>query len=107
MTGRQAARSPEYAWLITTPLAVFALACALGFGFAHPDWYHAWRGGLIATVAIAIAGSAVLNVLIRRQNTHVTVTEIPLVLAIFFLPPTMVIIAATVGAIIARARGRQ
>src|ERR1700761_936516 len=103
MTGRQPARSPEYAWLITTPMAVFALACALGFGFLEPHWYDRWLGALAATAAIAIANGAILNVVVRRQHAQVVVTEIPLVLAIFFLPHVVVIIAATVGALIARA----
>jgi len=90
-------RSQEYVWLITGPLAAFAFICVVGFWAADPDWYHAWLGGLAALAGVAVAGVAVLNVLIRRQSATVVITEVPLVLAIYFLPPVMVILAVTGG----------
>ncbi|WP_412748331.1 EAL domain-containing protein [Krasilnikovia sp. M28-CT-15] len=99
-------RSPEYAWLITTPLAVFAFVCGLVFWISDPTWYQAWLGGLVALAGIVLAAVAVLNVLIRQQNTAVVLTEIPLVLAIGFLPPMMVLTVVTVGAVIAQLRAR-
>jgi len=88
-------------------MALFALGCIVGFAFLEPQWYRSWLGGLAALVGLAAANSAVLNVLVRRQNTFVIVTEIPLVLAIYFLPASMVIIAVTLGALVARARARM
>ena len=109
MTGRRPSprRSPEYAWLITTPLAALVFVCVLVFWVEDPDWYTAWLGGLAALAGVVVANIAVLNVLIRRQNTYVIVTEIPLVLAIYFLPPVMVIAAVTVGALITQLRARM
>src|SRR5690349_1183780 len=108
MTGRQPSprRSPEYAWLITAPLAAFALVCLVGFWIQEPGWYTAWLGGLAALAGLVIAHHAALNLLIRRQNTLVVVTEIPLVLAIYFLPPPMVLIVATLGALITQLQAR-
>jgi diguanylate cyclase (GGDEF)-like protein len=100
-------RSPEYAWLITTPLAAFVVACIVAFWIQDPDWYDDWLGGLAALVGLLIASIAVLNLLIRRQNTYVIVTEIPLVLAIYFLSPVMVICAVIVGALIAQMRAHM
>jgi diguanylate cyclase (GGDEF)-like protein len=109
MTGRRPSprRSPEYAWLITTPLAALVFICVLVFWVQDPRWYTDWLGGLAALAGLVIANIAVLNVLIRRQNTYVIVTEIPLVLAIYFLAPVMVIVAVALGALITQLRARM
>jgi diguanylate cyclase (GGDEF)-like protein len=109
MTGRRPSprRSPEYAWLITTPLAALVFICVLVFWVQDPRWYTDWLGGLAALAGLVIANIAVLNVLIRRQNTYVIVTEIPLVLAIYFLAPVMVIAAVALGALITQLRARM
>jgi diguanylate cyclase (GGDEF)-like protein len=109
MTGRRPSprRSPEYAWLITTPLAALVFVCVLVFWVQDPDWYTEWLGGLAALAGLVVANIAVLNVLIRRQNTYVIVTEIPLVLAIYFLAPVMVIVAVALGALITQLRARM
>ena len=109
MTGRQPSprRSPEYAWLITTPLAASACVCLVIFWIQDPHWYVEWAGGLAALAGLVLAHKASLNLLIRRQNTLVVVTEIPLVLAIYFLPPPMVLIVATLGALITQLQARM
>src|SRR4029453_16811361 len=43
-------RSSQYAWLITYPLALFALICIIAFWIRHPDWSDDWFLGLIALV---------------------------------------------------------
>lgn len=96
-TGR---RSSEYAWLLTTPLALFALLCIAAFWVADPLWLRAWPGGLLALVAGAAAQVAVLNVVVRRQTVSVYLTEIPLVLALYFLPPVMTVVAMTLAAVL-------
>ncbi|GAB1644937.1 putative bifunctional diguanylate cyclase/phosphodiesterase [Krasilnikovia sp. MM14-A1259] len=109
MTGRRPSprRSPEFAWFITVPLAAFAVVCAVIFWIADPRWYEHWLGGLAALAGVIVAAVAVLNVLIRRQNTYVVLTEIPLVLAICFLPPMMVLTVVTVGTIVTQLRARM
>jgi diguanylate cyclase (GGDEF)-like protein len=109
MTGRQPSprRSPEYAWLITTPLAASACVCLVIFWIQDPHWYVKWAGGLAALAGLVLAHKASLNLLIRRQNTLVVVTEIPLVLAIYFLPRPMVLIVATLGALITQLQARM
>ena len=108
MTARRPSprRSSEYAWLVTGPLAFFALVCLIAFWVHDPDWYRLWPGGLAAVVALLAAHFTVLNVVVRRQSITVGVTEIPMVLALFFLPPTMVILAVTIAQFLSLLRTR-
>jgi diguanylate cyclase (GGDEF)-like protein len=108
MTGRRPSprRSAEYAWLITWPLALFAILCLTVFWVDDPFWYRAWPGGLAALAALIAAYFAVLNVVVRRQSMTVAITEIPMVLALFYLPPVMVILVATTAAGVHLARAR-
>jgi diguanylate cyclase (GGDEF)-like protein len=109
MTGRRQVRrrSPEYAWLLTTPMAVLALICVTAFWIQDRHWYNAWDGGLLIFVAAIAAQFAVLNVVIRRQTFAVTITEIPLVLALYFLPPVMTVVVMTAAAAVVLVRARQ
>ncbi|UQU64190.1 bifunctional diguanylate cyclase/phosphodiesterase [Couchioplanes caeruleus] len=109
MTGRPArpTRSAQYAWLVTNPLAVFALACVTWFWIQEPDWYKSWLGGLIATAGLGLTSVGVFSVAIRKQSFYVLVTEIPLVLAIYYLPPVMVVLAATLAPLLPQLRSRM
>jgi diguanylate cyclase (GGDEF)-like protein len=95
MTIRQAPRrSSQYAWLITNPLALIAIISIAVFWTRDPDWYRSWPWGLLVLVALFVANVQTFNVVIRRQGFYVVVTEIPTVLAIYFLPPVMVIVVS-------------
>jgi diguanylate cyclase (GGDEF)-like protein len=108
MSGRRPSprRSPDYAWLITWPLAIFALVCLVVFWVGDHDWYRAWPGGIAAVIALIAAYFAMPNVVVRRQSISVAVTEIPMVLALYYLPPTMVILVATTAAGVSLMRAR-
>ncbi len=108
MTGRRPAprRSSEYAWLITTPMAIFAAVCVAVFWVGDPGWYQDWPGGLATLAASVAAHVAVVNMVIRRQPMYVVVTEIPLISALFFLPPAMTILAVTAAAAVTPLRSR-
>jgi diguanylate cyclase (GGDEF)-like protein len=108
MIGRRASprRSSEYAWLITWPLALFTLVCLTLFWVHDPRWYRAWPAGVAALAALVAAYFAVLNVVVRRQSMSVFVIEIPMVLALYYLPPVMVILVATVAAGVSLIRAR-
>ncbi|MEV6634137.1 sensor domain-containing phosphodiesterase [Actinoplanes sp. NPDC051470] len=98
MAGRPAPRrSPQYAWLITNPLAFFALLVVVAYWVKEPGWFHSWLGGLIAFVFLTIANFSVFTVVVHRQGVTVVVTEIPLVLSLFFLPPVMVILVSALA----------
>src|SRR5690242_14093610 len=108
MTARRSSprRSAKYAWLITWPLALVAIACFVTFWVQLPHWYRWWPAGLAALAALIAAQFAVINVVIRRQSMSVAVTEIPLVLALYYLPPPMVILVVTVAVGVALLRAR-
>ncbi|WP_030436490.1 putative bifunctional diguanylate cyclase/phosphodiesterase [Actinoplanes subtropicus] len=88
--GRQ--HSAQYAWLITGPLALFAAACFAWFWAERPDWYDSWPAGLVALAGISLVYVGVFNVVIRRSTYSIILTEVPLVLVLYFLPPPMVIL---------------
>ncbi|WP_328464926.1 bifunctional diguanylate cyclase/phosphodiesterase [Actinoplanes sp. NBC_00393] len=94
---RSVRRSAQYAWLITSPLGLFALICAVAFGIAYPQWYHDWFSGLLILVLYVVASLAVFNIVIRRSSFDVAVTEVPLVLGLFYLSPLMMLLVITVG----------
>jgi diguanylate cyclase (GGDEF)-like protein len=108
MTGRSRAprRSVQSAWLVTTPLAIFALGCSAAYWVEQPDWFHSWRGGLIALVGLIIAYVGVVNVVIRGQSFALVANELPLVLAVYYLPKLMVVVAASVAVLIMQLRAK-
>jgi diguanylate cyclase (GGDEF)-like protein len=109
MTGRRPAtrRPSQYAWLVTYPLALFALICLAAFWYAEPHWYEDWYLGLAALAALVVASIGMFNVVIRRQGFFVLFTEIPLVLALYYLEPAMVILVSTLATLLAYSRSRM
>jgi diguanylate cyclase (GGDEF)-like protein len=109
MVGRPRARrrSAQYAWLITNPLALFAAICVAVFWVHTPRWYDAWQPGLILLVTFVVAYIGVFNFTIRRSGFNVFITDIPLVLALFYLPPVMAICVVTVATVISQLRLAQ
>src|SRR4051794_39871829 len=97
-------RSAHYAWLITNPLALFALVCAGVFWYQQQDWYKSWAAGLILLPTFLVAYIGVFNFTIRRSGFNVFITDIPLVLALYYLPPVMVILVVTVATVISQLR---
>jgi diguanylate cyclase (GGDEF)-like protein len=103
MAGRSAPRrSADYVWLITGPLALFATACTVGFWLEYPDWYQDWLPALIVMGLYLVSQFAEFNVLIRRSAVSVTVTEVPLVLGLYFVSPVLLIGVVVVVALISQ-----
>ena len=99
---RRGRRSAQYAWLITGPLAVFAVVCTIAFWDTEPRWYEHWLGGLATLGGVCLAYVAVFNVVIRRNTYGVALTEVPLVLALFFLPAPLPTFAAVGAALVSQ-----
>ncbi|BCJ60141.1 putative bifunctional diguanylate cyclase/phosphodiesterase [Micromonospora endophytica] len=101
---RSARRRTEYAWLITGPLALCAVLVCLLLGVTvHPSLGELPLT-LLLTVAMIVAAMPTINVVIRRQAFLVSPTEIPLVVALFVLPPLSVVLAYTVASLVIQLR---
>src|SRR3954454_22772970 len=97
-------RSADYAWLITGPLALFTTVAAVVFWVDDPRWYPAWPQGILLFVAFLIAFTGVFNFTIRRSVFNIFLTDIPLLLAFYFLPATMVIFMVGLASMIMQLR---
>ncbi|EEP71781.1 diguanylate cyclase/phosphodiesterase [Micromonospora sp. ATCC 39149] len=110
MTSRAAAvrrRGTDLAWLITGPLAFLAVVCCLLIALVAEDKpYGKWGMGLLLLTALVAAHLPVLSFIVRRQTLSATITEIPLVLALYYLPPLTLVLVATLAALIAQLRRR-
>jgi diguanylate cyclase (GGDEF)-like protein len=102
--GRAQGRSAEYAWLITGPLAFLTVVAVVIFWINDPRWYTAWPQGLLLFGAFLIAFIGVFTFTIRRSVFNVFLTDIPLLLAFYFLPPTMVIVMVGAASMIMQGR---
>ena len=92
--------SSQYAWLITSPLALFSLTCLAVYWVADPDWWRSWAAALVFLAAFLVANVNVLTVVVRRLAFAAVLNEIPLLLALFFLPPPAVIVSCTGATVI-------
>ncbi|MFU8851102.1 putative bifunctional diguanylate cyclase/phosphodiesterase [Micromonospora sp. SL1-18] len=93
-------RSTDYAWLITGPLAFVAVLSCTAIGMISDEAFGEWGLTLVIFLAMVGASIPVLNFIVRRQSVGVTLTEIPLVLALFFLPPLAVVLAYTLASVV-------
>ncbi|MER5701423.1 bifunctional diguanylate cyclase/phosphodiesterase [Micromonospora sp. NPDC002296] len=109
MTSRATAvrrRGTDLAWLITGPLAFLAVICCLLIALVEREPYGEWGLGLLLLTALFAAHLPVLSFVVRRQTFSATITEIPLVLALYYLPPLTLVLVATLAALIAQLRRR-
>jgi diguanylate cyclase (GGDEF)-like protein len=99
-------RSSEHAWLVTGPLAVFSVCCAVALSYRTAISADDLPFMLAALALFAVTNVGVLYIVVQRQGLTVGITEIPLVLALYFLPPVAVVAVATVAAVITQLRRR-
>ncbi|WP_305786105.1 putative bifunctional diguanylate cyclase/phosphodiesterase [Symbioplanes lichenis] len=100
--------SSHNAWLITSPLAIFALVCLTVYWVRDPGWVEkSWVGGLILLAAFVVAHVSVLNVIVRQQSFVLVLNEIPLLLGLYFLPAPPVILAHAIGSMFSQLRTRN
>lgn len=109
MARRQPPRRPaEYAWLITGPLALLAVAWTTVLAVLSQrepnDRYGGWLVAAFLLVVIVGSEIPVLYFVIRRQALVFTLAELPLVLALYFLPPVTVVVVVTLAALITQFR---
>jgi diguanylate cyclase (GGDEF)-like protein len=86
---------------------MLAVVWLVGLGLLDPDPVGSWGVGLLLLGLFVIAEIPVLNFVIRRQSFSVTINDIPLVLALFFLPPVTVVMVSTLSSLITQLRRRM
>ncbi|MGC5028952.1 putative bifunctional diguanylate cyclase/phosphodiesterase [Micromonospora sp. DT229] len=94
----------ERAWLITAPLALCAVLFSLLLGLTARPALGDWLLTLLLTAAMIVAAIPTINVVVRRQALGTTFTEIPLVVALYVLPPLSVVLAYTVATLVVQWR---
>jgi diguanylate cyclase (GGDEF)-like protein len=99
-------RAEEYGWFVTGPLALLAAFLSTTLALGADRRFGAW--GITAILLSAMVASEIpmLNFVIRRQTLIFTLAEIPLVLALYFLPPLSVVLIASLSALITQKRRR-
>ncbi|MGC5022178.1 putative bifunctional diguanylate cyclase/phosphodiesterase [Micromonospora sp. DT47] len=106
-SGRTGPRSTDHAWLITGPLVLFAVVCSTVTGLTAARPFGEWPLAAVLLAAMVAAGLPVLNFTVRRQSIGVTLTEIPLVLAFYFVRPLTVVVIYTLAAVLTHLRHRM
>ncbi|GLY23386.1 bifunctional diguanylate cyclase/phosphodiesterase [Micromonospora sp. NBRC 101691] len=99
-------RSTDQAWLITGPLALFAVVCSVALALVSDPSPGNPILTLTLLVVMVAAGTQVLHFVIRRQGLTFTINEIPLVLAFFWLPPLTVVALSVAAVLIVQFRRR-
>ncbi|MGC9666592.1 putative bifunctional diguanylate cyclase/phosphodiesterase [Planosporangium sp. 12N6] len=98
-----APRSEQLAWYVTATCLLVSLAVAVPLGIAEPEPLAGWPVAAIFFFGLFWAAEAVrLNFDFRRQTLAVFPAEIPLVLALAYLPPLTVVLLRFAGALLAQ-----
>jgi diguanylate cyclase (GGDEF)-like protein len=109
MTTRQAGRrrSADNAWLITGPLGILAVVVTTALALID-DSLSAGDLAIAASLLAITVGTevAILPFIVRRHGFIVGINEIPLVLALFYLSPPIVVLLSFVGGVITQSRRR-
>ena len=90
-------RSQHLAWLMTAPLALLTVSIAIPLAQREPIRSDDLSAGLLFAALFALTTATVLHLELNRHAMILTVTEIPLLLALFYLPPALVIVTRLIG----------
>ncbi|MCM0673811.1 bifunctional diguanylate cyclase/phosphodiesterase [Micromonospora phytophila] len=104
---RSRRRSSEDAWIITAPLALLAVVCATVTGLVADRPVGDWAEAALLLVLMIAAGLPLLSLIVRRQTLGVTLTELPLVFALYYLPPLTVVAVYTLASLVTHIRGHR
>jgi diguanylate cyclase (GGDEF)-like protein len=96
----------QRAWLITYPLGLLAIVSAAAFWKAAPPEPMDWLLALPFFLVYLIVHRDVFNIVIWRTTFAVTVSDVPLVLAFFYLPPVLVILVVSSAILAHQIRSR-
>ncbi|MGC4848193.1 putative bifunctional diguanylate cyclase/phosphodiesterase [Micromonospora sp. DT15] len=99
-------RSTERAWLITGPLASLAILITTFLAVTETIKPRDLLVAGLLVLVMVVAGVPTLSFVVRRQAVVVTLTEIPLVLGLYWLSPVLVVLIATIAAVVTQAHRR-
>jgi diguanylate cyclase (GGDEF)-like protein len=100
-------RSENVAWIITAPLAVISIVFAAPAVAGYRPALAPWPTTLLYLALFIVAQGTLLTIEIRRQGLTVSLTEIPLVLALFYLPPLTLLGIRILAALVVQSRRRN
>ncbi|HEX6435056.1 MAG TPA: hypothetical protein VFZ87_12475, partial [Gemmatimonadales bacterium] len=103
---RSGRRSASQAWLITGPLILLATVWAIAIGLVDDQPVGAWGNAALILGVFVAAQVAVFHFVVRRQGYTITINEIPLTLALFYLPTLMVVLVFTLATLMIQLRRR-
>ena len=96
-------RSQHLAWLMTGPLGLLTITIGIPLANREPIRSADLPAGLLFAALFALTTATVLHLELNRHAMILSVTEIPLLLALFYLPPALVIITRLIGLIVVQA----
>ncbi|WBC12535.1 bifunctional diguanylate cyclase/phosphodiesterase [Micromonospora sp. WMMA1998] len=99
-------RPSEDAWIITAPLALLAVACSTATGLISDRPLGAFPQAALLLIIMIAVSSRLVGVVVRRQSLAMSLTEVPLVLALYFLPPLSVVTIYTLSSLVTHLRHR-
>jgi diguanylate cyclase (GGDEF)-like protein len=99
---RTRSRPDDRAWWLTASLAVITVLLTLAAQAGQPISGREWILAVVFLVAITAAELAPLRLSVRRQAFLVAVSEVPLVPALFYLSPTLLVVVVALAACFTR-----
>jgi diguanylate cyclase (GGDEF)-like protein len=98
---RSAAGRPlEYAYFISVPLALLTAALLIPLGTRRPPTAGELPAFAVYLVLFLLAQWTTMQLELRRNSVSLTVTEIPLLFALLYLSPVMVVLARVLALVI-------
>ena len=97
-----APRSPQLAWFITGALAVAAVTLSGVIVASDPSPFGKWPLAALFFGLFWLAEVTVLRFEVKRQMFSVSLTEIPLLLALVFLPPMTVVVTRMAAVVLSQ-----
>ena len=93
-------RPQHLAYVIAVPLALLAVALAVPIGLQSSFPVKDVPGFLLFFALFAVAQTIILHLEVRRQSVSLQLTEIPLLLGLFYLPAVPLILARVLSLIL-------
>lgn len=93
-------RPQAYAYFISVPLALLSVALLVPLNASAPAQLGDLPVFLLFLVLFVLAQATVLHFEVRRHSFMLTITEIPLLIALLYVSPLLVVVARVLALII-------